>query len=348
MGYFSPEPKRRKADFFNMEEEWNLLERSLEKDKLTVVTGLRRYGKTSLILTYLNETRRNYVFVDCRAMQGKMLSLRSFMEILEEELSRLSWARDLLSNIEEVRVGAFGVRIRDKRESTLLRVLRSLEGSILVLDEAQELRRSSYRFDSLLAYIYDNLDIKIIVSGSMIGLLYRFLRVDDPEAPLYGRAYSEVRLKPLPKEKAREFLVRGFEQENLRVKEEIIEDAVEKFDGIIGWLTYFGHSFSTGRETSEEILKKASKLAVSELSKALEVYGIGRKRYEAVLKTVATLKRASWVEIKRGIEAKLGGIPDPTLANILKNLVDSGFLVKEDEGYRIADPILEYGVLAYL
>ncbi|WP_156915415.1 hypothetical protein [Desulfurococcus amylolyticus] len=38
-----------------MEEEWNLLERSLEKDKLTIVTGLRRYGKTSLILTYLNE-----------------------------------------------------------------------------------------------------------------------------------------------------------------------------------------------------------------------------------------------------------------------------------------------------
>ncbi|WP_420834508.1 hypothetical protein [Desulfurococcus amylolyticus] len=54
------------------------------------------------------------------------------------------------------------------------------------------------------------------------------------------------------------------------------------------------------------------------------------------------------MEIKRGIEAKLGGIPDPTLANILKNLVDSGFLVKEHEGYRIADPILEYGVLTHL
>lgn len=348
MGYFSPEPKKRKADFFNMEEEWNLLERSLEKDKLTIVTGLRRYGKTSLILTYLNEMRKNYIFVDCRVMQGKMFSLKSFMEILEEELSRLSWTRDLLSSIEEVKVGAFGVRIKDKKESTLLRVLRSLEGSVLVLDEAQELRRSSYRFDSLLAYIYDNLNIKIVVSGSMVGLLYRFLRVENPEAPLFGRAYSEIRLKPLPKEKAREFLVRGFEQESIHIEEELIEDAIEKFDGIIGWLTYFGHSYSTGRESAEEILKKASKLAVSELSKALEVYGIGRKRYEEVLKTVATLKKASWTEIKRSIEARLGRIPDPSLANILKNLMDSGFLVKEDEKYRIADPILEYGVLSYL
>ncbi|WP_148683588.1 ATP-binding protein [Fervidicoccus fontis] len=77
-----------------------------------------------------------------------------------------------------------------------------MEGSVLVLDEAKELRRSNYRFDSLLAYIYDDLNIKVIVSGSMVELLYRFLRVEDPEAPLYGRAYSEVRLKPLPREKA--------------------------------------------------------------------------------------------------------------------------------------------------
>ncbi|WP_048815852.1 hypothetical protein [Desulfurococcus amylolyticus] len=84
--------------------------------------------------------------------------------------------------------------------------------------------------------------------------------------------------------------MRGFEQENLLVNEELIEDAIEKFDEIIGWPTYFGHSFSTGRKSLEEILKKASKLAVSELSKALEVYGIGRKRYEAVLKTIAILK----------------------------------------------------------
>ncbi|MGC8997717.1 MAG: hypothetical protein ACP5J1_07595, partial [Fervidicoccaceae archaeon] len=128
----------------------------------------------------------------------------------------------------------------------------------------------------------------------------------------YGRAYSEVRLKPLPREKAREFLIRGFEQEKIHASEELIENALEKFDGIIGWLTYFGYSLSTGGEAVEEILKKESKLAVSELSKALEVYGIGRRRYEEVLRTVATLKGASWSEIKRSIEARLGMIRFPS------------------------------------
>ena len=57
MGYFSPEPKKRREDFFDMEREWNSLDRALDKGKLAIVTGLRRYGKTSLILTYINERR---------------------------------------------------------------------------------------------------------------------------------------------------------------------------------------------------------------------------------------------------------------------------------------------------
>ncbi|WP_148683587.1 hypothetical protein [Fervidicoccus fontis] len=70
-------------------------------------TCLRRYGKTSLMLTFLNEKRENYIFVDCRLMQRGVFTLKSFIEILEEELSRLDWARDLLKNIEEVRVWTF-------------------------------------------------------------------------------------------------------------------------------------------------------------------------------------------------------------------------------------------------
>ncbi|AFH42648.1 hypothetical protein FFONT_0658 [Fervidicoccus fontis Kam940] len=40
-------------------------------------------------------------------MQRGVFTLKSFIEILEEELSRLDWARDLLKNIEEVRVWTF-------------------------------------------------------------------------------------------------------------------------------------------------------------------------------------------------------------------------------------------------
>jgi len=243
MNYFNPEPKKRREDFFDMEYEWSALDRALKKGKMVVVTGLRRYGKTSLIMTYMNESRKKYVYLNCRLLPPAV-SLNSFRALLEGELAKNSWGTRLLQSLKsaEVQLGGFGLKVGRKGEESILRTLKALEGSILIIDEAQALRMSAYRFDSLLAYIFDTTDVKLIISGSEVGLLYRFLRLEDPEAPLYGRAYGEVKLNPLPREKAKEFLIRGFEQENMVVDEKAIEDALENLDGVIGWLTYFGYS----------------------------------------------------------------------------------------------------------
>jgi len=58
MPYFDPEPKKCREDFFNAEKEVEEFKRGLNVSKLVVVSGLRRYGKTSLILTGsgLNDT----------------------------------------------------------------------------------------------------------------------------------------------------------------------------------------------------------------------------------------------------------------------------------------------------
>ena len=55
----------------------------------------------------------------------------------------------------------------------------------MVIDEAQYLRNSNYPFDSVLAYAYDHLNLKLIISGSEVGLLYRFLKFDDSEFPVW-------------------------------------------------------------------------------------------------------------------------------------------------------------------
>jgi AAA+ ATPase superfamily predicted ATPase len=349
MNYFSPEPKKRKEDFFDMEREWSALDRALKKGKMVIVTGLRRYGKTSLIMTYMNESRKKYVYLNCRLLPP-VVSLNSFKALIEGELAKNSWGIRLLQNLKsaEVQLAGFGLKVDAKSEESVLRTLKALEGSVLVMDEAQALRMSSYRFDSLLAYIFDATDIKLIISGSEVGLLYRFLRLEDPEAPLYGRAYSEVRLNPLSKEKAKEFLLRGFEQEKITVNEKVIEDALEKLDGVIGWLAYFGYSLATGGLSVEKIYERASKLAVDELKKALKLYASAERRYSEALRIVATLSSASWSEIKRGIEAKLGKITDSTLANILRNLTDAGFVKKDGNEYKVADPVLHHGILAHL
>lgn len=342
--YFDPEPKRRKDDFFNMEREMESFLRALSSSKLIIVTGLRRYGKTSLILTGLNEAGVDYVFLDCRLLPSGVISVGDLMTLLEEELGKKSWAGKLLERVEGIRIGDFGIRFRRVKRETLIEVIRMLEGKVLVIDEAQELRRSNLRFDSILAYAFDHLDLRIVVSGSSVGTLYGFLGIDDPSSPLFGRPYVEIKVRKLERREAEEFLSRGFEMEGMKVPERVLEEAVERFGGIIGWLTHFGFSMARGGKSMEEIFEDASKLAAREVENALLLYGIARPRYVEALKVVATLHRARWSDVKRGIEAKLGKIPNNTLSAILRNLVNLGFMDKEGEFYSIADPVLRSGI----
>ncbi len=331
-----------------MEEEANELKKGLKSSKLIVVSGLRRYGKTSLILTTLNNMEADYILLDCRLLPTRMISANDMLTILERELASKSWFRELAGAIEDVEIGGFGVRFRRRDFNTLVRILEALEGKIVVFDEVQELRRSKYRFDYLLAYLYDHINVRLIVSGSQVGLMYRFLRVNDPSAPLYGRPLYPVKLKPLSRDSAREFLMEGFKQEGLEPPSDIVEKALNLFDGVIGWLTHFGYSYSRlGLKNPEVVLEVAARLAYEELEHTLQVFGVGRPRYAAVLKIVAE-KEASWSEILRFIEAELGRVPRNTLGNILKNLVDMGILEKTIEGYRVVDPVLRHAIRRYL
>jgi len=332
-----------------MEEEWEKLDTALSKGKMAVVTGLRRYGKTSLMLTYLNESKKKYVYLDCRLLPSTF-SLSSFLNLINSELYNLNWGKKILEKISsfELNVAGFGIKIRNKEEANLIKVLQELEGSVLVIDEAQALRNLPIKFDSILAYAYDSLDLKIVVSGSEVGLLYRFLKVDDPDAPLYGRAFNEVRIKPLSEQKAKQFLRAGFEQEKVSVNEGVVNEAVQNLGGIIGWLTYFGYLYVTGERNTEKIYESAARLAAEELKKALKVFNVGEIRYIEALKIIATLGSASWSDIKRGIEAKLGKVNDAKISKILKNLMDSGFIIKSENEYRISDPVLAKGILKHV
>lgn len=58
-------------------------------------------------------------------------------------------------------------------------------------------------------------------------------KMEDPEPPLYGRYMEEIRLNRLDEEKPIDFLRLGF-KEGLKVKQEDLENVIEKLDGIIG------------------------------------------------------------------------------------------------------------------
>jgi len=123
-----------------------------------------------------------------------------------------------------VRVGELGIELDWRGRGTLtfsvLDKLNEYAGdrerpSYLVIDEAQELRllrgRSRLDFGQVMAYGYDNLrSLKLVVSGSEVGLLYKFLGFESYESPLYGRAWDEVVLERFARERSIEFLEAGF------------------------------------------------------------------------------------------------------------------------------------------
>ncbi len=365
MSLFDPRPKDRLEDFFDRERELDEFRRSISSSPLTLVLGLRRYGKTSLILTGLNEFKVRYVYLDCKALPLGMISIGDFMQLFVEALNtftrRYSGLRSrilrLLDSIEGISVSGFTVTINLRRfkPQNLFELLGRLndigEEVVLVIDEAQELRRlARYRADYILAYIYDNLrNIRLVVSGSQVGLLYRLLRIGDPEAPLYGRAYSEVRLGKLSIEKSREFLELGYQQHGIKPPRETIEYIISLVDGVIGWLAYIGFKTIQKKRIDnrvvDEVVREAYKLVLQELKHFLQLRPLAKERYQAILKIVALLGNATWTNIYNYIQAQLGKVPKPTFNSLLKNLVDAGFIEKKEDKYTITDPILRKALL---
>jgi predicted AAA+ superfamily ATPase len=88
LGYFNPEPKTKKEEFFDMEEEVDRLSKGLKHGKLVVVSGLRRYGKTSLILTYLNEEKYDYIYIDCRLLPPGMITLGFYIKTIQRRIGK--------------------------------------------------------------------------------------------------------------------------------------------------------------------------------------------------------------------------------------------------------------------
>jgi hypothetical protein len=71
---FSPEPKTRRQDLYDFNRELSRLVSALRAERLTLVTGLRRTGKTSPLRVALGEAGVTYLYVDeakpLRGLQG--------------------------------------------------------------------------------------------------------------------------------------------------------------------------------------------------------------------------------------------------------------------------------------
>jgi hypothetical protein len=376
--YFDLEPKCRREDLYDFDEQFEKLLRLFREPRakapLITITGLRRTGKTSLIQTSLNESGLPHLTLNGRAFADvPVIKRRSLLRVLESELNDVverekGWGKkflEVLGGVRWLRVNSKPPWIhfeweRPASDLDLLDIVLSFNRLarenetkfIFVLDEAQEFRRlKGYSLQSLMAHIYDDVkNIQMIVTGSQFGFLYDFLGVEDPDSPLFGRGMAEIRVPRIAGDLATDFLMKGFEQAGIRPKEDMVDMAVKKLDGIIGWLTLFGsESIEAGAPTERvlsETIKKGSKLEAKELENFLKMRKQASSRYMRILKAAAHLGKASWTDLKENLQIKeRKRVADNVFSDLLENLVKGAFLTKgEDGAYSIADPLLAHAL----
>ena len=323
---------------------------------MTLLLGIRRSGKSSLVKVLMKEEKGIWIYIDLRKFESSsFIHYRDLIQEMERaiNLSLPERLKKLFSGIKGVSIAGVNVSFKwggkDKVEfSQILDKLSEIsekegERVILVFDESQELRKlKGYNLLYPIAYAYDNLKVRFVFTGSEIGMVYDFLELENPKSPLFGRAYTEVKVNPFDKQTALEFLRRGFEEFNIRVEESELEEAVNTLGGIPGWLTYYGFNYIQERDHKKALdktVETAISLILEEFNNFLKGRGEARERYRIIMTTCA--RGCRWSEAKNAIEAKEGvRIDDKRFTELLNNLVKASFLVKEGEIYKPADVMI--------
>lgn len=358
---FDPRPKERVEELFDREREVELLMKAIA-NPLTLLLGVRRIGKTSLLKSFLNSLGAPYVYLDLRVLEDAGYGRAQLYRLLSDSVSSCAsrWRRVLeyFKGVRGVSVSGFSVEFEWREQSLTLSTLLSRlneyalndteEGFIVIsFDEAQLLRflaggKGRVDFRSVIAYAYDNLrGLRFILTGSEVGLLLHFLRLDDASSPLYGRYASIVKVERFARDASIEFLRRGFEEANMAVSGDVLEFIVDKVDGIPGWLTYFGYMCLESGGASREIAMAVTEKALELVGKELE--GLFRRsRYYRYALRAISLGATTWSGVKRAVEAWSGrALTSAEASRILNTLLSLSIVEKAGDEYRIADPLIE-------
>lgn len=356
--YFDPRPKTKKIDLFDRELELKQFSDALAYASLIVITGLRRTGKTSFMNVALAESNYPCISLDLRGLPYNP-SRADIVRKLEIAFNRINrkWLPNLFNVLKRVKGVSIlgnaisldwskaGVELTDLFDKVDAWALKQNTRFLVAFDEIQ-LIRGEKGIPRLFARIADvNHNITLVVTGSEVGLLFDFLGFDNTESPLYGRHYTEIGMHNFNSEEAEAFLTRGFQQINLTFSADVIHYAVEKLNGVVGWLTLFGAKCrdrnKCTKEVVEEVVIEGGKLVRAEVLKLTAL----SHRYGVILNFLTKVGTASWTQIKATLEAKeRRSLPNSTIASALNTLIKTSLISKTDGQYSIVDPLLISGI----
>ncbi|WP_338598504.1 hypothetical protein V6M85_07675 [Sulfolobus tengchongensis] len=159
------------------------------------------------------------------------------------------------------------------------------------------------------------------------------LKQVEAEKPFYGRNFIRIYLDRFEVEKSKEFLIRGFKEEGIEISKDVVEKAVKYFDGIPGWLAYFGRSYTYSLKHGlnpdiKEIVKEASKQVTSDFQRFLKTSN-SPYRYAGIVLSLSELRKARLKEITSYLSTLLKeNVSEGRVKELIDTLINYGFVIK--------------------
>ncbi len=350
--YFDTSPKTTRTDLFGRHFLLDTLI-AYSKDtsvRMIVLKGLRRTGKTSLLNVALAEAKLLSLKIDVRETPyyGRKEFMTYLIEKIKDKIGESLFQR-ILKYFSKIEVSyadlstTFFLNIEQKFSTFFEKLDAELEKKdamlVLAFDEVQLL--SKIKFEYNFAAMYDNYKhIKLILTGSEIGLLDQFLGKRDAHSPLYGRAIMEQEVPKFNEEETRTFLLEGFAQIQKKISLEEIKEVIANFNGIIGWATYYGWFRNQGKSHPQAIsavVEEGVKLTKVELDTFLAHRN--KSRYLKIVRWIAKGFN-QWNLLKQQFVKEKATVSDRQLDLYLSELQDYGFVIKINENYFLTDPLL--------
>lgn len=331
MSLFDPQPKKEPYDLYGREKELTALVDDLKNKRWVVLLGPRRVGKTSLAQCAANELDMKTVFIDAR-------SNPDLLNGLMKELS----SRPSPSVRVGVGVAPFSGSVAFSRPAQLQSLddtlKKSREHLLVIVDEAERLRNPR-GVSSLLAHLYDYFydDVTFLITGSAVGVMNSII-TPTSKSPLFGRAIVHTELKKWADyTTSLNFLIKGCTQAHVKFEERDLSRAVERLDGLPGWLTFFGFHYQRDR-SYERAMKSTVASAVKIISDELEEtakLANGWERQRRILQLMS-LEPMTFTEIKNAMK-----ISSTALSGNLDMLTRLQYIERDIEGrYGVADPLV--------
>ena len=276
---------------------------------LLILYGRRRIGKTRLITTFLEQHQDTPTFYWVATTHGEAYQLRDFSQAILHHDPRLAGPPT-----EEFTFSSWEQALHHLADVVAL----SQTPQLIVLDEFTYLLRNEPAISSIFQKVWDHRlsqipQLKLILTGSLIGMMAR--EVIAYQAPLYGRATAQIRLRPLPFSALQELFPKRRADERVAIY------------GVTGGVPAYLEIFTRTKEFVSALRDHClvpGSMMMSDPAVILYEQLQEPQTYESVLSAVASGFH-QWSDI-----ARMAGVSDTTLGHYLKVLQELEFIERRE------------------